>query len=474
MSKVRYPKYKLSKALWLKEVPEHWQETDVRMLFLENKTRNIGLIENNLLSLSYGKLKRKNIDTATGLVPASFEGYQIIEEGYLVLRFTDLQNDKKSLRVGYCPERGIITNAYVGLVPKEDVFSKYYYYLLHFLDKIKYFYNLGGGVRQSLSFKEFGRETILVPHEEEQRAIARFLDYKLTKIDRFIRKKKQLIKLLNEQKSAIINRAVTKGLDPNVTMKDSGIEWLGKIPAHWEVRKLKYVGKCQNGISAGAEYFGTGYPFISYGDVYKNYSLPKTGSGLANSSDSDKINYSVLKGDVFFTRTSETIEEIGFTSTCLNTIEDATFSGFLIRFRPYPKLLNEEFSKYYFRSSLNRRFFVKEMNLVTRASLSQDLLKRMPVLLPPVEEQKQTAGYISDECESINTAISKIEKEISLTQEYSSALIAEAVTGKIDVRDYQLSDVVSSPKDESFGKLEEEIDMINEDAEEFLTEGMEE
>jgi type I restriction enzyme S subunit len=240
MGKVKYNEYKPSKTLWQDEIPGHWDEAELRLLFTENKTKNIGLIENNLLSLSYGKLKRKNINTATGLVPASFEGYQIVNEGYIVLRFTDLQNDKKSLRVAYATERGIITNAYVGVKPRPCIFSKYYYYLLHFLDKIKYYYNLGAGVRQSLSYGEFCREIVLIPPRTEQIAIARFLDYKTGLIDRFIRKKKQLIKLLNEQKAAIINHAVTKGINPNAAMKDSGIEWLGEIPSHWDVKKLKY------------------------------------------------------------------------------------------------------------------------------------------------------------------------------------------------------------------------------------------
>lgn len=298
--------------------------------------------------------------------------------------------------------------------------------------------------------------SFLIPSLYTQTAIANFLDYKTAKIDRFIRKKKQLIKLLNEQKAGIINDAVTKGLNPNAKTKPSGIEWLGDIPQHWEVRKLKYLGKFQNGISAGAEYFGTGYPFISYGDVYKNFELPKTGTGLANSSESDRINYSVKKGDIFFTRTSETIEEIGFTSTCLHTIEDATFSGFIIRFRPYENILFDGFSKYFFRSNLHRRFFVKEMNLVTRASLSQELLKRLPVLLPPTEEQHQIFAYIEKETAIINKTIATIEKEIALVHEYRTAIIAEVVTGKIDVREYAIPENL---EDETHELLEEELSM---------------
>ena len=107
MGKAKYSEYRDSKTLWQEQIPSHWQETELRMLFADNKNKNIGHIEKNLLSLSYGKLKRKDIDNATGLVPATFEGYQIIDEGYIVLRFTDLQNDKKSLRVGYSNEKEI-------------------------------------------------------------------------------------------------------------------------------------------------------------------------------------------------------------------------------------------------------------------------------------------------------------------------------------------------------------------------------
>jgi type I restriction enzyme S subunit len=159
----------------------------------------------------------------------------------------DLQNDKTSLRVGFVNERGIITSAYIGLKVKNNYSSKYFYALLNHLDLIKHFYNGGGGVRQSVGFSELGKERITLPPLSEQTAIANFLDYKTAKIDRFIQKKKQLIKLLNEQKAGIINDAVTKGLNPNAKMKPSGIEWLGDIPEHWEVRKLKYVAKIKTG-----------------------------------------------------------------------------------------------------------------------------------------------------------------------------------------------------------------------------------
>lgn len=474
MSKARYLRYKPSKTLWLKEIPEHWQETDIRMLFLENKTKNDGLTEKNLLSLSYGKLKRKDIDSATGLVPASFEGYQVIEDGYIILRFTDLQNDKKSLRVGYCPEIGIITNAYVGLAPKEGVFSKYYYYLLHYLDKIKYFYNLGGGVRQSLSFKEFGRETVLVPDEDEQKNIARFLDYKLAKIERFIRKKKQLIKLLKEQKAAIINRAVTKGLDANVAMKDSGFEWLGEIPEHWEVKKLKWVARTNSGSTPNssnqAEYYDGDIPWIRTLDLNNgeviDTELKITEKALAETSC--KIN-PVNTVMVAMYGGAGTIGKSGIARLVATTNQAVCCI-----------LPNENFNSDYLHNYIK---FYRPYWMIgaegTRKdpNISQDDIRNLHVVFPPIQEQVQVVDFINQEIEIIHTTISKIEREITLTEEYRTALIAEAVTGKIDVRAYAIPDTDSylqETEEESDGDLAEEISLAAEDAEAYLTEELEE
>ncbi len=278
---------------------------------------------------------------------------------------------------------------------------------------------------------------LLLPSLPEQEKIASFLNQKTTLIDTLIIKKEKQIELLKEQRTALINHTVTKGLNPKVKMKDSGIEWLGKIPEHWEIKPLRYLGECQNGISAGAEYFGKGFPFVSYGDVYKNIVLPNEVRGLADSTEKDRLNCSVKRGDVFFTRTSETIEEIGIASTCLETIKNAVFAGFLIRFRPQQGYIKSELSKYYFRANIHRYFLVKEMNLVTRASLSQDLLKKLPVILPPNKEQIEIAEYLDDLVGKNDESIIKNQKQIGLLKEYRTTLISEAVTGKIDVRNWK-------------------------------------
>ncbi|MCU9809067.1 hypothetical protein LEQ06_13425 [Paraclostridium sp. AKS46] len=126
-------------------------------------------------------------------------------------------------------------------------------------------------------------------------------------------------------------------------MKDSGVEWLGEIPKDWEVKRLRFLGKLQNGISKSSDQFGFGYPFVSYSNVYKNIELPQSVEGLVNSTNEERKMYSVKERDVFFTRTSETVEEIGFASTCMKSIKNATFAGFLIRFRPNDERLYKGF-----------------------------------------------------------------------------------------------------------------------------------
>lgn len=283
---------------------------------------------------------------------------------------------------------------------------------------------------------------VLCPPKEVQKKITNYLSSKISLIEDLVLKKERLILLFEEKRQAIITEAVTNGLNPNVKMKDSGVEWIGEIPEHWYMKKVGYLGRLQNGISKSSEEFGFGTPFISYGDVYKNMVLPSEASGLVNSSTEDQQLYSVEKGDIFFTRTSETIEEIGFASTCLETIPNATFAGFLIRFRPNTLKITPNYAKYYFRSDLRRHYFVKEMNLVTRASLGQGLLRNFPVVLPNINEQESIASYLDKQTKAIDSSVSLIKEQIQKLKEYRQSLIYEAITGKIDVRDFKAEQVM--------------------------------
>lgn len=439
MAKSRYSSYISSKTLWQNEIPSHWQETELRNLFADNKNKNIGLVERNLLSLSYGKLKRKDIDNATGLVPASFEGYQIIDKGFIVLRFTDLQNDKKSLRVGYVEERGIITSAYIGLAPKTDIHSKYFYYQLHFLDKIKYFYNLGGGVRQSLAFKEFGRETVLIPPKEEQTAIARFLDYKLAKINRFIQKKKQLLALYAERR-----KSLTKELVNSHSVKYLRLSSVANLIQR-PIERLDNefytpVGLYNRGrglfhkeATLGKELGDSSFFLIKKGDVILSGQFAWEGAvALVDLEDDGCVashRYPVLNCDL-----NVIIPEYLFSFFTISEghlLLDYHSRGAAGRNRP-----------------LNPRYLIKEKIPVPDISLQKELIKL-------IERENELKAII--------------KKEISLVEEYKTALIAESVTGKIDVRGYEVPVIAEEEtyeEPESYQE-EEEICMETEEGEEF-------
>jgi len=434
-----YSEYKDSGIDWLGEIPKHWEVKKIKMLCQVKRGASPRPIDSPIYFDNDGEYAWVRISDVT-----ASDRYLLKTEQRLSKlgqsKSVALEPDELFLSIAGSVGKPIITKIkcciHDGFVYFENLKENRDYLFYLFLGGELY-KGLGKlGTQLNLNSDTVGSIVIPVPSFEDQKQIATFLDRATTEIDQIIEQQKQLITLLEEERTTVISHAVTKGLDPSVPMKDSGIEWLGEIPKHWDVKKLRYVGSCQNGVSKGGDYFGSGYPFVNYTDVYSHIKLPQVVSGLAQSTDSDRINYSVQAGDIFFTRTSETIEEIGIASTCLNTIQNAIFSGFLIKFRPFDNLLYKEFSKYYFRCQLHRHFFVKEMNLVTRASLSQELLKRLPILIPSLSEQQAIASFLDQETVRIDEAIDNVRSQIEKLEEYRTVLISDAVTGKIDVRGF--------------------------------------
>ena len=194
---------------WIGNIPEAWGTMPLYCFYSERKNINIFGQEQNLLSLSYGKIIRKDIIASEGLLPSNYNGYNIVETDDIVIRPTDLQNDKRSLRTGLIKERGIITSAYIALKPNYDANSRYYHYLLHSYDVCKVFYNMGNGVRQGLNYDEFSKLTVLVPPLSEQQAIADYLDEKCAQIDELISQKQSQIDTLETYKKSLIFEYVT-------------------------------------------------------------------------------------------------------------------------------------------------------------------------------------------------------------------------------------------------------------------------
>lgn len=200
---------KTSGVEWIGDIPEKWNVRKLFQVFTQVKNKNQGMVETNLLSLSYGKIKQKNIETSFGLLPESFETYNIIDKNDIVLRLTDLQNDQKSLRVGLSTQRGIITSAYVTMRAKNPHMAPYLYYLLHTFDIEKGFYGMGDGVRQGLNWDELKHLSFVLPSLSEQKEIADYLDKKCAEIDSLIEKKQQFLTELAIYKKSMIYEYVT-------------------------------------------------------------------------------------------------------------------------------------------------------------------------------------------------------------------------------------------------------------------------
>lgn len=422
---------------WLGKIPSSWSLRRGRFLFTQRNEKGNGLCL-QLLSPSQ----------KFGVIPQELLEKWTTHKAVKLKEDTDL-SELKTVHVGdfcislrsfqggfeYSNYEGVVSPAYQIFYSKADIYNDYYRYLFKddsFIDKMNsYTMSLRDG--KNIAFFDFANTFLPVPGLGEQKRIASYLDSKCSKIDAIIEKQQTVIEKLKEYKLSLITEAVTKGLNPNGPMKDSGVDFIGNVPCNWEVCRLRNIGTTQNGISKSGEYFGHGFPFVSYGDVYRNFSLPKEVNGLVDSTEVERELYSVKKGDIFFTRTSETIEEVGLACVCEQNIDNATFAGFLIRVRPFVDKLAIGFAKYYFRSNHHRFYLVKEMNLVTRASLSQTLLKGMPVLLPPMEEQNQIADFLDRKCSAIDTTISKKQALIEKLTAYKKSLIYEVVTGKKEV-----------------------------------------
>lgn len=198
-----------SKIDWIDRLPRNWNVAPLRYFFHEHKAKNLFGQETNLLSLSYGRIIRKDIGTVDGLLPSNFNGYNIVGPGDIVLRLTDLQNDQKSLRTGLVNERGIVTSAYIALRKHRELDSTYFHYLFHTYDICRVFYNMGSGVRQGLTFSELSRLPLVAPPLDEQRRIGRFLNEEITKIDEVQRKKRKQLDLLEAYKKSLIYEVVT-------------------------------------------------------------------------------------------------------------------------------------------------------------------------------------------------------------------------------------------------------------------------
>ena len=437
-----YPALKDSCVPWLGEVPEHWRQVPGRACYRERHVPNTGLIETTILSLSYGRIVVKSVDKLHGLVPASFETYQIVELGDIIIRPTDLQNDWNSLRFGLSRNRGIITSAYLCFHTTDLLTREYGHLLLHTYDLSKVFYGLGSGLRQNLDWTDFKYLPCLVPPLPEQAAIVRFLEHADRRIRRYIRAKQKLISLLEEQKQAIIHEAVTGQIDvrtgrPYAAYKPSGLQWLGDVPAHWRLLRLKNVAEVQTGLTLGKEHRNKPTmcrPYLRVANVQEgrlDLSQVKTIDVPLREAERATL----LSGDVLMTEGGD-IDKLGRGCVWRDEIPGCLHQNHVFAVRCRQSVLRPEFLVGLMASQHGRAYFELTAKQTTNlASTNSSTLRAFPVPMPMLEDQRAIIQVISEETDTRDNTIGRAEQEIDFIREYRTRLIADVVTGKLDVRE---------------------------------------
>jgi type I restriction enzyme S subunit len=407
---------------WVGRVPENWEVLPFYSFVDEVSQKNTGLQERNLLSLSYGRLIRKDMERLEGLTPASFEGYNIIERDDIVFRLTDLQNDQTSLRSARCTERGIITSAYVTVRPRSG--SRYFEYLMRAYDASKVFYGIGGGIRQSMKFADLKRLPVVVPPVAEMDRIADELDRETGRIDGLVARKTRFIALLREKRQALITHAVTKGLDASAPMKDGGTLSAVTVPRHWRVVDFWTVAR---------QVSVTGMTNESLLSVYLDRGVVpySEGGGLVHKPSESLEGYQLVEPGNFVLNNQQAWRgSVGV--SCHRGIVSPAYLIFELT-----SALHPAFAHYQFREQR----FVNEMMLSSQGvgdiqrQVKWPLLRKAKVFMPPIEEQKAISSYLERKSARIDALIRKTEHSIELLKEHRTALITAAVTGKIDVRE---------------------------------------
>lgn len=401
---------------WIGEIPEKWDIYQTSTIFHEHKEKNIGLKNTNLLSLSYGSIKRKDINTNEGLLPQSFETYNVIKRGDIVFRLTDLQNDKRSLRTGLCLEDGIITSAYVTLRANKEVSSSYYHYLFHTYDVCKVFYGMGDGVRQGMNWDDVRKIVVFCPELEEQRRIAEFLDKKCGEIDETITLQEEFIEELKAYKQSVITEAVTRGLNPNVKFKDSGIDWIGKIPQGWEVCRLKNVVKKRNqkADDTTLQYIGLEH-LVGFSEemVETENVYDKEGSNMC------------FPDDVIFGKLRPYLGKVKVIhEQCCCSAEFLVLHGASV--------------PAYVRYLMLSDWFIEIVNSSTYGAkmprANADFILNMNVCLPSnIDQQRQISDHLDNKCTEIDRLIAIKQQKIEELEDYKKSVIYEYVTGKKEV-----------------------------------------
>lgn len=394
--------------------PESWSLNKLHRVFRVRKgNKNVGMQEANLLSLSYGRIIQKNIDTAEGLLPESFETYQIVEPGNIVMRLTDLQNDKRSLRQGIVNQRGIITSAYDALELEKGHDPRFWAYALLALDLAKYYYSLGGGVRQSIKFSDFPNDWIASPAAKTQKTIADFLDRETARIDQLIEKKERLLSVLRERQSVSARRLLSGEAVESHDRLTADTPWLSAVPIHWELVPLRRLVKISTGGRDTQDRVDDGpYPFY------------------VRSMNVEKID--TFSYDTEAVLTSGDGAGVGKVFHHVN-------GRFELHQRMYAFTEFKRMSGLYFFYFLKSFFYLQMTQWSAKStvdSVRMPFLKSMVFAVPPRSEQEILLRKIDESFQRTEKLANEIRRSNNRLREFRSALITAAVTGQIDVANW--------------------------------------
>ncbi|EGR1556617.1 restriction endonuclease subunit S [Vibrio parahaemolyticus] len=424
-----YPEYEDTKVQWLPDLPQHWGiERIKRMLRLKRTLVGKKSSEYQLLSLTLKGIITRDISTGEGKIPESFDTYQEVEKNDLVFCLFDM--DETPRTVGLSALDGMITGAYNVYGCLDKCYPAYAsYYFLH-IDKFKGLRPFYTGLRKVVRSETFDNIEIPCPPYEEQTQIANFLDHETAKIDTLIEKQQQLIKLLKEKRQAVISHAVTKGLNPQAPMKDSGVEWLGEVPEHWAVMKFNHCAQIRNGL---VDPKGTKYrDMVLYAP---NHIEKATGKVLyretASEQGADSNKYLCYQGEVIYSKIRPALAKVA-----ICTEELALCSADMYPISCINGLTNEWLYWFMLSDSFTKAV-VLDSDRVAMPKVNRESLGDYKIPFPTESEQSDISSHIKAQTQKLDVLEAKANNAIKLMQERRTALISAAVTGKIDVRNWQ-------------------------------------
>lgn len=426
----RYESYKDSGVKWLGEIPSHWEMLALKHI-LKHKKEVVGKRSSqyDLLSLTLKGVIIRDMDNPEGKFPASFDTYQIVEPNDFI--FCNFDNEETPRAVGLSQYKGMITGAYDVLYRNNPLLSdKYLIYYFLYIDDSKRFKPLYKGLRKTVPFDSFMSYKIPVPSRGEQDAVVEYLDAATSKIDEAIAQQQKMIDLLNERKQIIINNAVTKGLDPNVKMKPSGIDWIGDIPEHWEIKPLKYCARTNSGSTprsiSGKENPLSIIKWVRTTDL-KNNHVSDTSEYLTPDEMKSASCPLLPKGTVLISMYGG---EGSFGKLGILDVE-ATINQALCSMSCYGNIIPEYI--FFYLQSVHPMWMKYAASTRKDPNLNQDTIRNMLVVVPPLIEQKWIIKYINDKSIKMDKVLNDYYNRISLLQERKQIIINDVVTGKVKV-----------------------------------------